>query len=301
MSVTAETVKALRERTGAGMMECKKALVETAGDLNAAVEVLRKSGLASADKKAGRIAAEGTIAVAQSKDGRVAALVEVNSETDFVARQPAFQSFAAEVAAAALQASTTEPEALAALPLADGRTVDETRRALVAKIGEKIDVRRAGILSASERLGSYVHSGRIGTLVAITGGDDELAKNLAMHIAWANPEYLTPADVPAEIVAKEREIQIAKAAMEGKSPEITAKIAEGRLQKYLAEISLTGQPFQQHPDKLPVSKILQSGGARATGMLRFELGKGIEKKQENFAAEVKAAKDKDKDKPEKPS
>jgi elongation factor Ts len=158
-------------------------------------------------------------------------------------------------------------------------------------------VRRAGILSASERLGSYVHSGRIGALVAITGGDEELAKNLAMHIAWANPEYLTPADVPAEIVAKEREIQIAKAAMEGKTPEITAKIAEGRLQKYLAE-------FQQHPDKLSVGKILQSSGASATGMLRFEVGKGIEKKQENFAAEVmaqiEAAKDKDKAKDQGP-
>jgi elongation factor Ts len=297
MTISAETVKALRERTGAGMMECKRALLETGGDLDAAAEVMRKAGLAKADKKAGRIAAEGTIAVARSKDGKRAALVEVNSETDFVARQPVFQSFAAAVATAVLEASATEPAALAALRLPDGRTVDETRRELVAKIGEKIDVRRAGILSASERLGAYIHGGRIGTLIAITGGDDELARNLAMHVAWANPQYLTPADVPAEIVAKEREIQTAQAAKEGKSPEITAKIAEGRLQKYLAEISLTGQPFQQHPDKLPVGKILQAGGAKATGLLRYEVGEGIEKKQENFAAEVmaqvEAAKDRD--------
>jgi elongation factor Ts len=288
MGISAETVKTLRERTGAGMMECKKALIETGGDLDAAAEIMRKAGLAKADKKAGRIAAEGTIALARSKDGMRAALVEVNSETDFVARQPDFQSFAADVAAAVLEAAVTEPAAVAALKLRDGRTVEEARRELVAKIGEKIDVRRAGILDSQGRMGAYVHGGRIGTLVAITGGDDELARNLAMHVAWANPQYLTPADVPAEVVAKEREIQTAQAAKEGKSPEITAKIAEGRLQKYLAEISLTGQPFQQHPEKLPVGKILGASGAKATGLLRYEVGEGIEKKQENFAAEVMA-------------
>jgi elongation factor Ts len=305
MGISAETVKTLRERTGAGMMECKKALLETGGDLDAAAETLRKAGLAKADKKAGRIAAEGAIALAKSKDGKRAALVEVNSETDFVARQPAFQSFGADIAEAVLAASTTEPEAVAALKLRDGRTVEETRRDLVAKIGEKIDVRRAGTLSSSERLGVYVHGGRIGTLVAITGGDDELARNLAMHVAWANPQYLTPADVPAEVVAKEREIQTAKASIEGKSPEITAKIAEGRLQKYLAEISFTGQALEQHPEKLPVGKVLSASGAKITSLLRFEVGEGIEKKQGNFAADVQAQieaakdknKDKDKDKP----
>ena len=287
MSITAETVKTLRERTGAGMMECKKALIETAGDLNAAVEVLRKSGLASADKKAGRIAAEGTIAVAQSKDGKVAALVEVNSETDFVARQPAFQSFAVEVAAAALQASTTEPEALAALPLADGRTVDEARRALVAKIGEKIDVRRAAILRAADRIGAYVHGTRIGTLVAMKGGDEVLARDIAMHVAAANPQFVSPSGVPADVVAKEREILSAQAASEGKPAAIVEKMVEGRLRKYLAEICLTGQPFVKDPDT-SVGALLENSKASVSGFLRFEVGEGIEKKQENFAAEVMA-------------
>jgi elongation factor Ts len=304
MTITAETVKVLRERTGAGMMECKKALVETGGDLDAAAEIMRKSGLAKADKKAARIAAEGAIAIAKSGDGRAAALVEINCETDFVARQPEFQAFAAQVADAALRASATDARAAANLTLSDGKTVDETRRSLVAKIGEKIDVRRIGSLKASERIGSYVHQGsKIGTLVGMQGGDDALARDLAMHVAWSNPQYVSPQDVPAEIRAKEREIQLAQAANEGKPPEITAKIAEGRLQKYLNEISLTGQPFQQHPDKPPVGKILQTASATVTGILRFEVGEGIEKKQENFAAEVMAQVEaaKDKSPPDKPS
>jgi elongation factor Ts len=287
MSISAETVKALRERTGAGMMECKKALLETGGDLDAAAEVMRKAGLAKADKKAGRIAADGTIVAATSADGRSAVLVEVNCETDFVARQPEFREFATGVAAAALAAGATLPEALAALPLSGGATVDETRRHLVAKIGEKIDVRRAAILHAPERIGAYVHGSRIGTLVGLKGGDDALARDLAMHVAAANPQFVAPSGVPADVVAKEREILAAQAAAEGKPAAIVEKMVEGRLRKYLAEICLTGQPFVKDPDTT-VGQLLAKANAEVSGFLRFEVGEGIEKKQENFAAEVMA-------------
>jgi elongation factor Ts len=287
MSISAETVKALRERTGAGMMECKKALVETGGDLDAAAEVMRKAGLAKADKKAGRIAAEGAIVAASATDGRSAVLVEVNCETDFVARQPEFQAFAAAVAQAALAAGATAPEALAALRLDGGATVDEARRQLVARIGEKIDVRRAGILRAPERIGAYVHGTRIGTLVGVKGGEVTLARELAMHVAAANPQYVQPSDVPAEVVAKEREILAAQAAAEGKPPAIVEKMVEGRLRKHLAEICLTGQPFVKDPD-ITVGELLARAKAEVSGFLRYEVGEGIEKKQENFAAEVMA-------------
>lgn len=302
MSISAETVKTLRERTGAGMMECKKALIETGGDLDAAAEIMRKAGLAKADKKAGRIAAEGTIATAQSGDGRTALLAEVNCETDFVARQPEFQSFAADVARAALTASATTAEALAGLPLAGGATVDETRRNLVAKIGEKIDVRRAAILRAPERIGAYVHGTRIGTLVAVKGGDEALARDLAMHVAAVNPQYVSPSDVPPGVVAKEREILAAQAAAEGKPAAIVEKMVEGRLRKYLAEICLTGQPFVKDPDTT-VGQLLERAQACVSGFLRYEVGEGIEKKQENFAAEVMAQVEaaRDKGKPDKPS
>ena len=287
MSISAETVKTLRERTGAGMMECKKALIETGGDLDAAAEIMRKSGLAKADKKAARIAAEGAIVAAKSADGRSAVLVEVNCETDFVARQPEFQAFAAQIAEAALQAAATQPEALAALQLADGKTVDETRRHLIAKIGEKIDVRRSSLLRAPERVGHYVHGSRIGTLVGLKGGDETLARDLAMHVAAANPQYVAPADVPADVVAKEREILAAQAAGEGKPPAIVDKMVEGRLRKYLAEICLTGQPFVKDPD-VSIGQLLEKSKASVSGFLRFEVGEGIERKQENFAAEVMA-------------
>ncbi len=287
MTITAETVKVLRERTGAGMMECKKALVETGGDLDAAAEIMRKAGLAKADKKAARIAAEGALATAKSADGRQAALAEVNCETDFVARQPDFLTFATQVAEAALAAAATEPEAIAALRLADGRTVEETRRVLIAKIGEKIDVRRVGLLDAPDRVGSYVHGIRIGTLVGLNGGDETLARDLAMHVAAANPRYVAVADVPADIVAKEREILAAQALAEGKPPAIVEKMVEGRLRKYLAEICLTGQAYVKDPDTT-VGKLLEAGKASVSGFLRYEVGEGIEKKQENFAAEVRA-------------
>jgi elongation factor Ts len=286
MTITAETVKTLRERTGAGMMECKKALLETGGDLDAAAEIMRKAGLAKADKKAARVAAEGTIATAVATDGRSASLVEVNCETDVVARQPEFQAFAADVARSAL-ASPAATAALGSLVLGGGATVDDTRRALVAKIGEKIDVRRAAVLAAPERIGSYVHGTRIGTIVALKGGDETLARDVAMHVAASNPQYVNPADVPADVVAKEREILSAQAAAEGKPAAIVDKMVEGRLRKYLAEICLTGQPFVKDPDT-SVGQLLARAKAEVTGFLRYEVGEGIEKKQENFAAEVMA-------------
>ena len=287
MTITAEAVKTLRERTGAGMMECKKALVETGGDLDAAAELMRKAGLAKADKKAGRIAAEGAVVTARSADGRGAVVVEANSETDFVSRQDEFQQFAVAVADAALAAGVDNLEAALALPLPGGSTVEETRRSLVSRIGENIAVRRVAKLSAPTVIGSYVHGIRIGVLVGLEGGDESLAHDLAMHIAASNPQYATPAEVPAEQVDKEREILSAQAAQEGKPAEIVAKMVEGRIRKYLAEICLVGQPFVKDPDTT-VEKLLKAAGARVTGFIRFEVGEGIEKKQENFADEVRA-------------
>jgi elongation factor Ts len=287
MTITAEAVKALRERTGAGMMECKKALVETHGDLDAAAELMRKAGLAKADKKAGRVAAEGAIVTERSADGRSAVMVEVNCETDFVARQDEFQDFAVGVARAALAAGADRLEAVLALPLAGGATVEETRRGLVARIGENITVRRVAGLSAPTRVGSYVHGSRIGVLVGLEGGDDALAHDLAMHVAASSPRYVTAAEVAAAELDKEREILAAQAAVEGKPPEIVARMVEGRIRKYLAEICLDGQPFVKDPD-ISVGQLLKRAGARVTGFLRFEAGEGIERKQESFADEVAA-------------
>ena len=290
MAVTAEAVKALRERTGAGMMECKKALVEANGDLEAAAEAMRKSGLAKADKKAGRVAAEGVVAIERGTDGRSAAIVEVNSETDFVAREKDFQSFAAEVAKAALSARPADLEALLATKLPTGQTVEETRRALIARIGENIGVRRFEIVTTAGHLASYLHGSRIGTLVLLEGGDETLGRDLAMHVAAINPQYLSVDEVPADFLAKEREIEMAKAEAEaqGKKPrEIIAKMVEGRLRKSLGEITLLGQPFVKD-DKQTVAQVLKGAGARVTRYVRFEVGAGIEKKQGNFAEEVMA-------------
>jgi elongation factor Ts len=287
MTITAEAVKTLRERTGAGMMECKKALVETNGDLDAAAELMRKAGLAKADKKAGRVAAEGAIVIERAADDRSAVIAEVNSETDFVARQDDFQGFAEAVARAALAAGADSLDAVLALPLEGGATVEETRRGMVARIGENISVRRVARLSAPTRVGTYVHGGRIGVIVGIEGGDEAVAHDLAMHIAASNPQYATPDQVPAEQVEKEREILSAQAAQEGKPADIVAKMVEGRIRKYLAEICLVGQPFVKDPDTT-VEKLLKAAGARVTGFVRFEVGEGVEKKQENFADEVAA-------------
>ena len=287
MNVTAESVRALRERTGAGMMECKRALVDTAGDLDAAAELMRKQGLAKADKKAARIAAEGVVVVERSPDGHAAAMVELNCETDFVAREHDFRNFANDLTRLALAGGHADVEALLAAELAAGETVDARRRALVAKIGENISVRRTIVVRTNGVLGAYAHGTRIGVLIALEGGNDTLAHDLAMHVAASNPRYITIADVPAEVVAKEREILTEQAGKEGKSPEIVAKMVEGRLRKSLNEIVLLGQPFVKDPDQ-SVEKLLKSASARVLRFERFEVGAGIEKKQADFVAEVMA-------------
>jgi elongation factor Ts len=287
MNITADAVKQLRERTGAGMMECKKALVETKGDLDAAAELMRKQGLAKADKKAARIAAEGVVAVARAGDSQAAALVEVNCETDFVAREQDFRAFVQAVAECALARRPADLAALAQAPLASGESVEERRRNLIAKIGENISVRRFVVLGSPGHLGAYVHGTRIGALVAIEGGTSSLAYDLAMHVAASNPKYASAAQVPAEVIAKERDILTSQAQGEGKPPEIVAKMVEGRLRKALAEITLTGQPFVKDPD-VTVEKLLKGAGARVVAFERFEVGAGIEKKQDDFVAEVMA-------------
>ena len=287
MSITADTVKQLRERTGAGMMECKRALVETHGDNEAAAELMRKQGLAKADKKAARVAAEGILALEKSADGRTAAMVEVNCETDFVAREPEFQGFCADVAKAALASRPASVEALAALALSAGGSVDERRRALVAKIGENISVRRLATLESEGHLGAYRHGTRIGALVSVVGGDAALAHDIAMHVAATNPAYLSVADVPADVVAKEREIETEKALAEGKPADIVAKMVEGRIRKTLNEKVLLGQPFVKDPDQT-IEKLLKAAKAEVKSFQRFEVGAGIEKKQDDFVGEVMA-------------
>jgi len=283
MSITASMVKELRERTGAGMMECKKALVEAGGDLEAAAEVLRKSGQAKADKKASRVAADGRIVIAAS--GNSAVVVEVNSETDFVAKDENFVSFAEAVAAAALASGTTDVKAFSSEKLADGRSVEEARTELVAKIGENVGVRRIQAISASDALGSYSHGARIGSVVALEGGDEALARDVAMHIAAINPQYIGEADVPAEILERERRILTEQAQDSGKPAEIVEKMVTGRVNKFLKEITLLGQPFVKD-DEITVGKLLSAANATVTGFVRFEVGEGIEKKVENFADEV---------------
>ncbi len=288
MTVTAQMVKELRERTGSGMMECKKALVETGGDLEAAVELMRKQGLAKADKKAGRVAAEGMVVIEMAADSKRAAVVEVNCETDFVSSGPDFRAFAEGVARVALASSPAGLEALAAADL-DGKPVEEVRRELVAKIGENITVRRFEIVEGKgDRLGAYLHGTRIGVVVDVSGGDEELAKDLAMHIAASKPVCVSDADVPADLVAKEREIIAAQSAQEGKPAAIVEKMVEGRLRKFLAEITLLGQPFVKDPDQ-SVGKLVTAAGATVHGFVRMEVGEGIDKKSEDFAEEVRKA------------
>jgi elongation factor Ts len=284
MNITADSVKQLRERTGAGMMECKKALVETAGDLDAAAELMRKTGLAKADKKAARVAAEGTVAIERA--GADAALVEVNCETDFVARSDEFQTFARDVAAAALKFAPADLDALLNCSLG-AETLDQRRRALIAKIGENITVRRFVRLSSPGPLGLYIHGTRIGSLVALQGGDETLARDLAMHVAAANPAYVGPADVPAAVLDKERSILAEQTKAEKKPPDIIAKMVEGRLRKYLAEITLVGQAFVKDPDTT-VEKLLKKSNATVAKFVRYEVGAGIEKKQDDFVGEVMA-------------
>jgi len=285
MSVTAAMVKELRERTGAGMMECKKALVATGGDLEAAAEELRKSGQAKADKKSGRVAADGRIVIAS--DGNKATIVEVNSETDFVAKDENFVAFAEAVAQAALASGITDVSVLADESLSDGRTVEAARTELVTKVGENISVRRADMVESSGPIGLYTHGAKIGAAVALEGGDEELARDLAMHVAAINPTCIDESQVPAETLERERRIFSEQAAESGKPPEIVEKMVAGKVAKFLKEITLVGQPFVKD-DKIRVGQLLKDAGASVTKFSRFEVGEGIEKKADNFVEEVMA-------------
>ncbi len=283
MEITASLVKELRERSGAGMMECKKALSEKGGDIEAAMEHLRVTGLAKADKKAGRVAAEGRIVLAQ--DGAHAVLVEINSETDFVAKDANFVAFAEAVAATALSSGAQDVESLKAAKTSYGNTVEEGRQWLVAKIGENIQVRRMARIDSQGVVGAYVHGGRIGVLVELTGGDAELAKGLAMHVAAMNPPYVSPDKVPAEIVQKEKDIALAQVKDSGKPAEILEKMIGGKVNKAISELCLTGQPYVLDTSAT-VEAVLKKAGAQVLGFTRLAVGEGVEKKEEDFAAEV---------------
>ena len=284
MAITASLVKELRERTGSGMMECKKALVETDGDIEAAAELMRKSGAAKADKKAGRVAADGAIKAWVAEDAKSAVILEINSETDFVAKDDNFQAFAGQALAAVAEQRPDSVEALSDLAIGGGQTVEEARQALIAKVGENIQVRRFEILESDDSLACYLHGARIGVLVD-SDAEAELARDIAMHVAAANPQFVDRDSVPAEFVDKEKAILIAQAESSGKPPEIIEKMIQGRLNKLIGEITLTGQPFVKDPDQT-VGKLLSSAGAGVTGFIRYEVGEGIEKKVEDFAAEV---------------
>jgi len=284
MSITASQVKELRERSGAGMMECKKALVETGGDMEAAVEHLRKAGLAKADKKAGRVAAEGAIIQAASDSGAV--LVEINCETDFVAKDDSFRAFADRVAALALEAGSDDVARLGEAEYEGGETVEARRQQLVSKLGENIQLRRIARLGDNaDVIGAYIHGGRIGALVGLGGGDAELARDLAMHVAALNPDFVDADAVPGDVLEKEKEILRSQAEESGKPPEIVEKMITGRLNKRLAEITLVGQPFVKDSDQT-VGKLLSAKGAKIVSMVRLEVGEGIEKEEADFAAEV---------------
>ena len=286
--ITATLVKDLRERTGAGMMECKKALTENNGDIDASAEWLRKSGLAKADKKSSRVTAEGLIVAAQ--DGGKAVLVEVNSETDFVAKDANFLGFAKAVAQAALASGVADAEALKAVILPSGETVEEARAAVISKVGENVQVRRLARIDSASNVAAYVHSGKIGVLVELAGGGVELARGVAMHVAAMNPPYNKAADVPAEFVAKEKEIELAKMSDKDKQKpaEILEKIIGGKIAKIVNEVSLYGQPYVLNTDQ-SVEQAMKAAGADVIRFQRLAVGEGIEKVVEDYAAEVAKA------------
>jgi elongation factor Ts len=291
MTISASLVKELRERTGAGMMECKKALTDTNGDIEAAIELMRKSGQAKAAKKAGRTAADGVIVVKASPDARRAVMVEVNCETDFVAKDANFAAFADAVAELVMNTDVADIESLAGAPLRAGEatTVEEARQALVAKVGENMSVRRfVRMATTNGRIATYRHGVRIGVLVDFEGGSEELGKDLAMHIAASNPLCVDSSGVPADTIAKEREIYAAQAAESGKPANIVEKMVDGRIRKFLEEVTLAGQPFVKDPETT-VGKLIAKAGAKVVTFRRFEVGEGIEKRQEDFAAEVAKA------------
>ncbi|QHB33697.1 elongation factor Ts [Yersinia canariae] len=279
VAITAALVKELRERTAAGMMECKKALVEANGDIELAIDNMRKSGQAKAAKKAGRIAAEGIILAKVSADDKFGVILELNCETDFVAKDAGFKAFGEEVINAALADKIADIDALKA-------KFEEQRANLVAKIGENINIRRVAVLEG-DVLGTYLHGARIGVMVAATGADEELVKHIAMHIAASKPEYVKPEDVPAEVVAREHQIQLDIAIESGKPREIAEKMVEGRMRKFTGEVSLTGQNFVMDPSKT-VGDLLKEHNADVVNFIRFEVGEGIEKVETDFAAEVAA-------------
>lgn len=278
-AVTATQVKELRDRTGLGMLECKKALQEANGDIELAIEELRKSSGMKAAKKAGRVAAEGAVAVRVADDNSYAAIVEVNSETDFVARDENFQAFVGQVVDKAFEMRTTDVAAITA------GEIESTREGLVQKIGENIGVRRVEQVEGAV-VGAYVHAGsRIGVLVALEGANADVARDVAMHVAAVNPQFVSPEAVPGDVVEKEKEILTAQAQDSGKPAEIIEKMIGGRIQKFLAEISLTEQAFVKDPDTT-VGKMVKAAGGKVVSFVRFEVGEGIEKEEKDFATEV---------------
>lgn len=287
MKISAAMVKALRERTGSGMMECKRALTAAEGDLELAVDQMRKAGLAKADKKSGRIAAEGTIGVKVSDDGKAVAMVDVNCETDFVSKGDEFKSFAAAVAEAVLLADGEMVDDINALGLANGQTVDGVRREMIAKLGENITVRRVQKFASQGGTACYLHGSRIGVIVELQKADAALGKDIAMHVAATKPFCVGEENVPAEMIAKEKDIFSAQAAESGKPAAIIEKMVTGRIKKYLAEVTLLGQAFIKD-DKQTVAKIVADQDNAVIRFERFEVGEGIEKKEENFADEVMA-------------
>ncbi len=295
MAISASQVKELRERTGAGMMECKKALAAADGDMEAAVEQMRISGLAKADKKSGNTAAEGVVSIALADDRKRFGMVEINSQTDFAAKATDFQAFTDRVTSAVLNDAPAGVDAVTI----DGEPLEEVRKTLVAKIGENVQVRRLATGTTGGHYAEYSHGGRIGVVVELEGGDEALARDVAMHVAASRPQAVDESGVPAELLEKERAILVAEAAESGKKPEIVEKMVDGRMRKYLADVTLVGQPFVKDPDTT-VGQMLSSRGAKVLSFHRFEVGEGIERKQENFAEEVMAQvrdseKDKDKD------
>jgi len=289
MAITAALVKELRQRTGSGMMECKKALVAADGDIDAAVEAMRKSGLAKADKKSDRITAEGLISISTSADGKQAVMLEVNSETDFVAKADDFIGFMDKLSATVLVAQPESLEQLMALAMNDaGDSVEVVRQALVAKIGENIQVRRFSVMSTDDGvIGSYRHGDRIGTLVKLSGGDIALAKDVAMHVAASRPQAISAAELPTALLDKERDIVATQAKESGKPEAIVEKMVEGRMKKFVNEISLLGQNFVKDPD-VTVEKLVKQANATVEAFECFEVGEGIEKQEDNFAEEVMA-------------
>ncbi|KTD00377.1 translation elongation factor Ts [Fluoribacter gormanii] len=288
MSISASLVMQLRERTGAGMMECKKFLIATNGDIEAAIIEMRKAGQAKADKKADRVAAEGVVVIARSADGRSAVMLEINSETDFVARDENFTNFANMVADAALNSSATTIAELSAITLSSGVPVEQARQELVAKIGENIKLRRLERMQCDAGvIGCYLHGSRIGVMAALKNDQEELAKDIAMHVAASKPIVVSRDQVSTEAIENEREIFTAQAKESGKPQEIIDKMIEGRINKFIDEVSLLGQPFVKNPD-IKVGQLLKEKNTEVLSFVRYEVGEGIEKKEDNFVEEVMA-------------